>query len=161
MTQATFRKVRYRLRDMVDRSGGIRASEALVQAEANVARTARQCLVEIDGGLAELAALIGHGRAERPDDATLLRVRKISREMMGYCLQAPLPSLAIVLGKLCCMTDTLQASHYWVPGALDPALELAVLCRRGGVPDDHVHMLLDGLDACIRRYRSHEGDPLV
>lgn len=160
MTQVTFRKVRYRLRDMVDHPDGMRASDALTRAEANLARTAGRRLDEIDAGLEELHVLIGHGARERPSDEALQRIRKRANELMGYCLHAPLPSLAKVLGKLCGMAETLLHSRYWVPGALDPAMELAALCRRGGVPEDHVLMLLDGLDSCIRQYRAHEHDGL-
>lgn len=161
MTQVSFRKVRYRLRDMVDKPEGMRASDALRRAEENLHKTAPLRLEEIDRGLAELHALIGHQSCARPSDDQLHVIRRLSNDLMGYCLEAPLPSLAQVLSKLCGMTETLLHSHYWVPGALDPALELATLCRRGAVPHGQVHMLLDGLDACIRQYRSHEEPPLM
>ncbi|MBL8774009.1 MAG: hypothetical protein JNK30_21665 [Phenylobacterium sp.] len=158
MSKVKLRPVRYRLRDMVGGTRGVRVSEALARAEANLEQTAGVRWAALDEGLQELVRMIGHGRAERPGDDELKHVRRTASSIIACCMEQPLPSVARVLAKLCEMTDSLLASRYWVAGALDPAIELALLCRRGEVPEAHVGPLLDALDACIARYRAEEED---
>jgi hypothetical protein len=153
VTHVTIRKVANRLERMVrPGSNGIKARQALTDAEKNLASIQESCLRELDLRLAPIVAFLDYPPEVRPSPETLATLVHHADRALTACGALNKPKLARTLLILSAMVDALSQSDHWPQGALNPAINLISLFRVRDVPDEDAASLLSHLEMCLTRY---------
>lgn len=159
MTSVILRKIETPLQRMVQRRGGIRVSEALAAAAANLETLEEICQAELDLRLRPVLTLLDKNPAVRPLDEELAEVMAQANAALTVCGVLKLPMLGQALIMLCALADALRHTTYWPAGALTPAVNLVTLTRAGHIGDAAAETLLGELQRCLVRYIEHSTDP--
>lgn len=158
MTSVILRKVETPLQRMVQRRGGIKVSEALAAAAANLETLEDICQAELDLRLRPVLTLLDRNPAVRPPDEDLAEVMAQANAALTVCGVLKLPMLAQALIMLCALADALRHTTYWPAGALTPAVNLVTLTRAGHIGAAAAETLLGELKRCLARYIEHSTD---
>lgn len=159
MTSVILRRIETPLQRMVQRRGGIKISEALGAAAANLETLEDICRAELDLRLRPVMALLDRNPAERPLDEDLAEVISQANAALTVCGVLKLPILGRALIMLCALADALRHTTYWPSGALTPAVNLITLARAGHIGDAPAEALLGELQRCLARYIEHSTEP--
>lgn len=159
MTSVILRRIETPLQRMVQRRGGIKVSEALGAAAANLETLEEVCHAELDLRLRFVMTLLDRDPAVRPPDEDLAEVMSQANAALTVCGVLKLPMLGRALIMLCALTDALRHTTYWPAGALTPAVNLVTLTRAGRIGAAAAETLLGELQRCLARYIEHSTDP--
>lgn len=155
MTAVIIRRVENRLQAMVRARDGIRPSEAIAAAEANLASLETVCREELALRLDKVKAFIDRDPHQRPAVEELDQLIRDADAALTACGALGVPALGRSLVMLCAQADALRQTQYWPPGALNPAVELAILLHSGRLPEASAGVLLVELELCLARYLNH------
>lgn len=155
MTSVIIRRVTTSLEKMVRAHDGVRVSDALAAAEANLASIEGICLEELDLRLLPLAEFARDYPVVRPPDPVLQQVGRNASAALTACSGLNKPLLGRTLLMLCAMTDALSHTRYWPDGALNPAIAMIGLLRSDQVPDSLAEDLITELQRCLVQFVGH------
>lgn len=155
MTSVIIRRVTTSLEKMVRAHEGVRVSEALAAAQANLDSIEDICLEELDLRLLPLTEFARDYPVVRPPDAVLQQVGRNASAALTACSGLNKPLLGRTLLMLCAMIDALSHTRYWPDGALNPAIAMLGLLRSGQVPDTLAEDLITELQRCLVQYVEH------
>lgn len=160
MTSVIIRRVTNNLERMVRSRDGIRASEALAAAQANLETIEEICVQELDRRLAPLSQFARDYPVRRPPDSVLEQVSQDAGAALTACSGLNRPMLGKALLMLCAMADALSHTRYWPDGALAPAIATIALLRSGQLPDPVAEDLISELQRCLVCYIQHADEAL-
>lgn len=152
MSTAKLRIVETRFEREARRPGGKKASEALLEAHANLTTLASKTLPRFHEGLQTLRSLAGNG-ADRPSDDALRQIYDVADRLIGYCLTVNRPGLDQVLLRTAGLSDAVRQSDLWLPGTFAPLIETFQLTLDGSLDLAQVSTLIANIDLCIERYQ--------
>ena len=159
MTAVIIRKIETPLQRMLQRKGsGIKVSEAIEAAGANLSSVEDICKAELDRRLVPILAHLARDPHQRPSDEELAGIMSDADAALTACGALNLPMLGRALIMLCALADALRHTDYWPSGALAPAINLITLARASRIDTPAAEALLGELHRCLQRYIEHSLD---
>lgn len=159
MTSVIFREVQTNLQRLMKRPGGIKASQALAAAEANLGSIQDACLASLDAELAEIRVFAGLGATRRLEHDELRSLIGVAERALTVTTGVSIPLIGEALRMVCSLAEALMETEHWPEGALEPALNTLTLIRHGQLDRDSGEMLLGELQRCLERYQRLASKP--